>query len=108
MIVVKQFGVELDAVNASPFLLHGLDLTGLVGGGLLESFGQLLHLVTVRMPDSHLRRQSFEQAFARMLDWRESALAFAPSYPSPGSSRSIVQLQIRMPELSGARRRRVG
>ena len=72
MIVVEQFRVKLNTVNTSADLLHGLNLTGVVGSGLFESVGQLLYLVAVGVPDSYLWRESLEDSLASVLNWEVS------------------------------------
>ena len=72
----KQLGMELDAVNASALFLHCLYPARLVGGGCTKTIRQLFNFVTVVVPDSYLRRQSFEESLACILDRQETALTF--------------------------------
>jgi len=66
--------MELDAVNAPALLLHRLDLARLVRRGRAETIRQLFHFVTVVVPDSDLRRQSFEETIAGVFYGQETSL----------------------------------
>ena len=75
VLLVKKLRMELDAVQPPPFLLHGLNLAGLVRRSRTESIGQFFHFVAVVMPHSDLSRETFEKALARILNREESSLA---------------------------------
>src|SRR6185369_14039650 len=72
--LVKEFWMELDAVESTALLLHRLDRASLVRSSRTKSVWQFLHFITVVVPDSDLGRQIFEETFAGVLYRQESSL----------------------------------
>src|SRR6185369_6719294 len=75
MCLIEEFWMELDSVEPATLLLHCLNAARLVRSSNAKPVRQLFHLVTVVMPNSYFRWQSFEEALASVIDWQEPALA---------------------------------
>lgn len=76
MLFIEKLWMELNSVESAAFLLHGLDLAGVVGGGDPKPIGHFLYLVAVIVPNGDFGGQAFEESFASVFHWMKTALAF--------------------------------
>lgn len=74
-LVIEEFRVKLHTKKSPLVMFHGLDLAGVVGGGAPEVGRELLHFITMGVPDSDSLRKTFEDSGLIYLDGNETTLA---------------------------------
>ena len=77
VVLVEEFGMELDAEEWAIRVLHGLERRGLVAGGLLEASGEFFDFVVVGLPDGDAAGEALKDSLAVGFHIEEAALAQA-------------------------------